>query len=216
LAGNALRAASAQPDSDQLAAPSRRADCGARFRAARPVTFFVLAKKVSKERRAHETAPSGFPVLLARAGGPRNSHDRGAAHRATCFGQSRTETPASAALLVGFEGITPKAPRCGRRGGVSPLEDAAAVRGSSGAVPGACLSDRRERVSRTARWCPAAQGKPQAGLARSPFFGDFLWRDKESHSPPGDSRLGRSSHNSVRRAAARSNTTAQRSSTGLC
>ena len=47
-----------------------------RFTAAGPLTFFVLPKKVSKERRACEDGPAGFLALLGQAGGRRNSHDR--------------------------------------------------------------------------------------------------------------------------------------------
>jgi hypothetical protein len=182
-----------------------------------PVTFFVLAKKKTKESRAHEAAAYGGSLCCSDGPSAIETRTISRLRREPRASDSRwPKAPARPALLGGFEGITSTASPRGRRDGVSPLEDAAAVRGSSGAVPGACLSDRRERVSRTARWCPAAQGKPQAGFARSPFFGDFLWRDKESHSPPGDSRLGRSSHNNARRAAARTNLTAHRSIAGSC
>jgi len=104
-----------------------------RFRAARPVTFFVLAKKVTKESRA-------------------------------------------------FEGIQQR--RVWRRwhgDGVNPLGDAAAVRGGSGAVPGV-LSERPQGASFAhgpLTTCSAreAEGRPRA----VPFFGDFLWRSKESY-----------------------------------
>jgi hypothetical protein len=57
-------------------------------------------------------------------------------------------------LLGDFEGINPSRYRLGDAAG--PLEDAAAVLGGSGALPGACLSPWRGaaaigRVSRTAR-----------------------------------------------------------------
>jgi len=160
----------------------RRATQTLRFRAARPPTFFVLTKKVGKESRAYEGAPAVCPVLLGSAGGPANSRP---------FGRSDRQ-----ALKI------PRAPCAARRlrrqalrrlwqrwcrDGVSPLEDAAAVRGGSGAVPGA-LSERPEGASfahgpLTLCSARAVGASAQAGLARSPFFGYFLWRSKESNRP---------------------------------
>jgi hypothetical protein len=168
-----------------------------RFRAARPPTFFVLAKKVGKESRAHEAAACGGALCCSNGPAAIETRTISRLRREPRASDSRwPKTPARPALLGGFEGQTPSP--CRHRDGVTPLEDAAAVRGNSGEVPGACLSPWRGaaaigRVSRTARWCPAAQGKPQAGLVRSPFFAYFLWRSKESRRPRAVS--GRSSKN---------------------
>ena len=155
-----------------------------RSRAARPPTFFVLAKKVGKESRAHETAAYGGALCCSVGPAAIETRTISRLRREPRASDSRwPKAPARPALRGGFEGQTPSP--CRHRNGVPPLEDAAEVRGRSGELPGACLSPWRGaaaigRVSRTARWCPAAQGKPQAGLVRSPFFAYFLWRSKES------------------------------------
>ncbi len=200
----------------RLAAPGwlRRARCHSRFRAARPVTFFVLAKKVTKESRACEGA---LRVPCAARGrgracklAPCGRSDRQALNdsRAPCAARRlrRHCNSAAAPAATGAGGQSAR----GRRGG------AGRQRGCAG-----CVSERAQGASFAPgplMPCSArAAGAPaQAGLVRSPFFGDFLWRSKESYSPPGDSRLGCSSDNSARRAAARSNPTAHHSIAGRC
>ena len=160
----------------------------------RPATFFVLAKKVTKESRAYEDAPAGCPVLVGIAGGPANSRLAGAQ-----TGRP-SKTPAPPALRGAFEGIQRR--RVAERwhgDEVSPLGDAAAVRGGSGGVPGACVSPwhaQRDRASfahgpltlRSARAACAARRPASCGrLSLVTFFGEA----KKVTRPPGEIRLGR-------------------------
>ena len=157
-----------------------------RFRAARPVTFFVLPKKVTKERRAYKDAacggslrysdePAGVETrtISALCAEPRASNTR------------RPTPPARPALLSVLEGIEPLYAR--RALVVGALQDAEQHRGSGGSR--ACLS---ERASLQARPLPrAAEGTRAAGvLAGASFFAYFHWQDKESRGPRGPKAHG--------------------------
>ena len=197
----------------------RRATSMSRFRAARPVTFFVLAKKVTKESRACEgalrvpCAARGRGRACKLAPGGRSDRQALNGSRAPCAARRLRRLPTASRCPMSARRRGESAR--GRRGG------AGRQRSSAGRVSEPVARRSRDRASfapgpLTLRSARAAGAKAQAGLVRSPFFGDFLWRSKESHSPPGDSRLGCSSDNSVRRAAARSNPTAHHSIAGRC
>ena len=161
-----------------------------RFRAARPVTFFVLAKKVTKESRACEGAPDGVPCAARGRGracklAPCGRSDRQALNdsRAPCAARRlRRHSTASRSPMHGTARVVVRS---------GTPRGAGRQRGCAG-----CVSERAQGAS----FAPgplmpcsarAAGATAQAGPVRSPFFGDFLWRSKESYSPPGDSRLGR-------------------------
>jgi len=188
--------------------PRRCSTATLRFRAARPVTFFVLAKKVTKESRAYEGAPVGCPVLLGAARGPANSLPAVAQ-----TGRPLT-APASPALRGAFGG-SPTASRCSvlapRRGGSARGRRCGAgrQRGSAGRVSESVARRRRDRASfahgpLTPCSARAAEAIAQAGLVRSLFLGDFLWRSKESYRHRAVS--GRSTQECARARAAASTT----------
>ena len=177
----------------------------------RVAPYFLCLGKESRQRkpRPRFRPLRGCPVLLARSGGHRNSHDLAPAARATCFGQSMAESPGPhcAARRLRGQNCVALASGCaaserrrcasarGRRGG------AGRQRSSAGRV-----SERPQGASfahgpLTPCSAREAGASAQAGLARSPFFGYFLWRSKESNRPRAVS--GRSSKNDdARRAAA--------------
>src|SRR5512139_3780926 len=114
----------------------RRAASTARCRAARPVTFFVLPKKVTKETRACEgalrvhCAARGRGPACKLAPGGRSDRQALNGPRAPCAARRlRRQNPKGVTVVQSTEQV------------VNPLGDAAAVRGGSGAVPGA-LSER--------------------------------------------------------------------------
>jgi hypothetical protein len=175
----------------RLAAPGwlRRARCHSRFRAARPVTFFVLAKKVTKESRACEGTPNRVPCA---------ARGRGRACKLALYGRSdrqalkgsRAPCPARRLRRHSTASRTPMAARRGGSSARGRRSGAGRQRGRAGRV-----SERAQGASfapgpLTPCSARAAGARAQAGSVRSPFFGDFLWRSKESYSPPGDSRLG--------------------------
>jgi hypothetical protein len=179
-----------------------------RFRAARPVTFFVLPKKVTKERRAYKDAacggalrysdePAGVETrtISALRAEPRASNSR------------RPTTPARPALLCVFGGIETLPAR--RAVDFEAPEDAEQRSAGRGIWPSTVRStwlapQARDRASfdghRTAR---AAQGTGEAGaFAGASFFAYFLWQDKESRGPRGpEVRPGRKTISPARSAS---------------
>jgi hypothetical protein len=184
----------------------RRATSTTRFRAARPVTFFGLAKKVNRESRACEGAlrvpcaarGRGRACALARCG--RSDSQALNIPRVPCAARRlrRHSTASRLAELARQRGESARARRSG----------AERRRSRAGRVSEPVARRSRDRASfahgplkpRSAR---AAGAPAQVGLVRSPLFGDSLWRSKESHSPPGDSRFDHSSGDRACRATAR-------------
>jgi hypothetical protein len=173
-----------------------------RSMAARPPTFFVLPKKVGKERRANEGGPAGFPALLALSGGENGlkhvfaegSDHRSAARRLRWHAGQLT--PLSLTLSPSGRGSDAIGTIGCQRAVFHPLPGQGEGRGVGGALDSVAIGDaeqrRVERGSRRKRALArfrrrsnrAAQGtRAAAGVVGAPFFGHFLWQDKESDRP---------------------------------
>jgi hypothetical protein len=141
-----------------------------RSTAAGPLTFFVLPKKVSKERRAYEDARYAGPLRCSRrpAGVLTRTISRYA--RATCFGQRTPETPAAAALLSVFEGNQGQ--------GLAPHPDPLPIRGegTGGGMAARCPQSRAT--------FPPLRGGPGWGGLAVPALEDAEQRRRRRGSRP--------------------------------
>ena len=172
-----------------------------RFRAARPPTFFVLPKKVGKETRAHEDGRCAAPLRCSRGPAAIETRTISRLRREPRASDSRwPNAPTRTALLGVFEGLhvndSPHSPgpspRPGRGACFSAFKDAEQRRTSrrcrASTVRSTWLGvQRRDRASFDARrLVRVAEGTAAGGVfAGAPFFGHFLWQDKESRGPRG-------------------------------
>jgi hypothetical protein len=162
-----------------------------RFRAARPPTFFVLPKKVGKERRAHEVGRCAAALRCSRAPVAIETRTISRLRREPRASDSRwPSAPAPAAPLGVFEGINVNGARRGE--GFDASKGAEQRRASrsfrASTVRSTWLgAQRRDRASfDVRRLVRVAQGTAVGGVfAGAPFFGYFLWQDKESDGPRG-------------------------------
>ena len=168
--------------------------CEIRSTAAGPVTFFVLPKKVTKERRACEDAACGGSLRCSeRTAGPANSLRSDSRPRLPrpplrCSASSKAiqDSPLTLALSPSGERERAFPPLRGGpgRGGVAvpALEDA--EQRSEGRGRRGLLSERSEFASPAG---PREQRREarRAVFVGAPFFAYFLWQDKESRRPRG-------------------------------
>jgi hypothetical protein len=211
----------------------RPARCHSRFRAARPVTFLALPRKVTKRRRSREVGRCAAALRCSCGPAAIETCTISRLRREPRASDSRWPTaPDRTALLGDFEGMnaasSPHSPgpsphpgqgvrrvralasTSGGRGwaGFNAFKDAEQRRTSrslrASTVRSTWLGTQcRDRASFDARrLVRVAQGTAIGGdFAGTPFFGYFLWQDKESNGPRGpEAHLGSKSTQAARSA----------------